>query len=192
MKDGLQRKRPMELHLAQHLITVLHFKSSNGLVGNNRELLLSVNGIWVSDSQSRSFYYKRKRKNLVFSMINWDLRAKLSLDLHFQILSSLAKITKNRTCPFAVGGHMLMFISPPKLFCGLGRLSGATILDGTWKNTYSIPNFRFYCNIKKRTGKHDTLTIPKKKLDLFSIAPKTAMAVEQFHTAIWHSVLGVD
>lgn len=25
-----------------------------------------------------------------------------------------------------------------------------------------------------------------------SIAPKTAMAVEQFHTAIWHSVIGVD
>ncbi|KAJ7009328.1 hypothetical protein NC653_000375 [Populus alba x Populus x berolinensis] len=44
MKDGLQRKRPMELHLAQHLITV--------------------------------------------------------------------------------GGHMLMFISPPKLFCGLGRFQG--------------------------------------------------------------------
>ncbi|KAJ7009329.1 hypothetical protein NC653_000375 [Populus alba x Populus x berolinensis] len=178
MKDGLQRKRPMELHLAQHLITVLHFKSSNGLVGNNRELLLSVNGIWVSDSQSRSFYYKRKRKNLIFT---------------FKFSVALLRITKNRTCPFAVGGHMLMFISPPKLFCGLGRrLSVATILDGTWKNTYSIPNFRFYCNMKKRTGKHDTLTIPKKKLDLFSIAPKTAMAVEQFHTAIWHSVLGVD
>ena len=34
---------------------------------------------------------------------------------------SYSRISKNRTCPFAVGGHMLMFISPPKLFCGLGR-----------------------------------------------------------------------
>ncbi|KAL9407254.1 hypothetical protein Peur_004226 [Populus x canadensis] len=39
------------------------------------------------------------------------------------------------------------------------RLSGATILDGTWKNIYSISNFRFYCNMKKRTGKHDMLCV---------------------------------
>ncbi|KAJ6945205.1 hypothetical protein NC651_000295 [Populus alba x Populus x berolinensis] len=37
---------------------------------------------------------------------------------------SFFMISKNRTCPFAVGGHMLMFISPPKLFCGLGRFQG--------------------------------------------------------------------
>ncbi|KAJ6961098.1 hypothetical protein NC652_000095 [Populus alba x Populus x berolinensis] len=127
MKDGLQRKRPMELHLAQHLITGLCFDSAVPYV---------------------------------------------ECPLYF--LDDIGQIF---TFKFSVA---------------LLRLSGATILDGTWKNTYSIPNFRFYCNIKKRTGKHDTLTIPKKKLDLFSIAPKTAMAVEQFHTAIWHSVLGVD
>ena len=38
------------------------------------------------------------------------------------------------------------------------RLSGATLLRGTWKHIQSsIPEFRFLCKMKKRTGKHSTL-----------------------------------